>query len=182
MISKKSLIPLILLLTFSTACLGEKKKDAAPAAPAPVEAKAEKTEAVPAPAPAAAPKLATPVDAVKGFFDAVSKEQYDVAWASLTKTSQDKFVTMVAEDAKLDPAKVRDLFVQNQMSIRIGFWRSFRNSSKLDIVAPGASYKVLNEGPELAEVEMTSGDIVLKSKALKEDGQWKMGYVETFLP
>lgn len=181
--SKISLISLILLLTFNSACFGKKKQEAAPtapAAPAATEAKTEKTEA---PAPAAtAPKLATPIDSVKGFFDAISKEQYDIAWASLTRASQDKFISMVAEDEKLDPAKVRDLFVQNQMPIRIGFWRSFRNSSKLDIVAPGATYKVLNEGPELAEVEMTSGDVVLKSKAIKEGDQWKMGYVETFLP
>ena len=88
--SKISLISLILLLTFNSACFGKKKQEAAPtapAAPAAMEAKTEKTEA---PAPTAtAPKLATPIDSVKGFFDAISKEQYDIAWASLTRASQD---------------------------------------------------------------------------------------------
>lgn len=178
MFSKNSLIPLLVLLSFSTACHGEKKKEAAPTPAATTEAKPEKTEAP------AAPTLnaSTPVDGVKGFYDAVSKEQYDIAWASLSKASQDKFISMVAEDEKLDPAKVRELFSQNQTPIRIGFWRSFRNSSKLDIVAPGATYKLVNESPDQAEVEMSSGEVVLKSKAFKEDGQWKMGYVETFLP
>lgn len=178
MLLSKTLVPVLLLLTLCTACPAKKKQETPPP-PVPTEAKAP--PAAPS-EPGGALNLATPVDSVKGFFDAVSKEQYNVAWATLTKASQDKFISMVAEDEKLDPAKVREMFSQNQMPIRIGFWRSFRNSSKLDIVAPGATYKVLNEGPEMAEVEMTSGDVVLKSKTYKEGGQWKMGYVETFLP
>ncbi|HKX13489.1 MAG TPA: hypothetical protein VJP40_10075, partial [bacterium] len=95
---------------------------------------------------------------------------------------QDKFISMVAEDEKMDKDKVRDLFDRDTSSIRLGFWRSFRNSSKLDIYAPGATYKVVSESGDLAEVEMTSGSFSLKSKAFKEDGKWKLGYVETFLP
>ena len=82
----------------------------------------------------------------------------------------------------MDKDKVRGLFESDASSIRLGFWRSFRNSSKLDIYAPGATYKVVSESGDLAEVEMTSGSFSLKSKAFKEDGKWKLGYVETFLP
>lgn len=137
------------------------------------------------PAPAAKPvelKLGTPVEATQGFYDAIAAENYAAAWGSLTKKSQDKFVSMVAEDEKLDKDKVRDLFERDTSSIRLGFWRSFRNSSKLDIYAPGATYKVVSESGDQAEVEMTSGSFSLKSKAFREDGKWKMGYVETFLP
>ena len=187
MLTKKSLIALFLSFGLCTACFGKKQESKETVTAPPPATSSSVPAAKPAEAPAAAPAaaaptLATPIDAVKGFFDAVSKEQYDVAWATLTKASQDKFITMVASDEKMEPAKVRELFEQTQTSIRIGFWRSFRNSSKLDLVAPTATYKVLNEGPEQAEVEMTSGDVVLKSKAFKEGSQWKMGYVETFLP
>src|SRR5688572_15183090 len=125
----KTLVPVLLLLTLCTACPAKKKQEIPPPpAPAPTEAKAP--TAAPS-EPSGSLNLATPIDSVKGFFDAVSKEQYNIAWATLTKASQDKFISMVAEDEKLDPAKVREMFSQNQMPIRIGFWRSFRNSSKL---------------------------------------------------
>ncbi|MFO1462804.1 MAG: hypothetical protein U1F66_03440 [bacterium] len=181
MVSKKSLTALFLSLSFLTACPSLKKQEAAPpAAPAPASSAVAPAEAKPTAAPGA--KFATPIDSTKGFYDAVVAEKYDIAWSALSKASQDKFIAMVAEDEKMDPAKVRELFEQNQTSIQLGFWKSFRSSSKLEAVAPKATYKVLNEGPELAEVELTSGDVTLKSKAIKENGQWKMGYVETFLP
>jgi hypothetical protein len=127
-------------------------------------------------------KLATPIEATQGFYDAIAAENYAAAWGSLTKKSQDKFISMVSEDEKMDKDKVRDLFDRDASSIRLGFWRSFRNSSKLDIYAPGATYKVVSEAGDQAEVEMSSGSFSLKSKAFKEDGKWKLGYVETFLP
>ena len=76
--------------------------------------------------PPAAVDRSTPIAGIKTFYDAVAKEQFDVAWNSLTKKSQDKFITMVAGDEKMDLAKVRSLFEENQMPIRLGFWRSFR--------------------------------------------------------
>jgi len=189
MLTKKSLIPLVLCLGLLMSCSFLKKKESGSSAPATTTAttttttsstsSATPSEAKPA---AAASSYATPIDATKGFYDAVVAEKYDVAWGALTKASQDKFINMVADDEKMDPAKVRTLFEENQSSIQLGFWKSFRNSSKLDTVAPKATYQVLNSGPELAEVQLNSGDVVLKSKAIKENGQWRMGYVETFLP
>ncbi|HEX5034403.1 MAG TPA: hypothetical protein VFW62_07995 [bacterium] len=169
----------LLTLPLLTACPAKKEigKDAAkPQAAAPA--------ASPTPAAKEAPvlKLATPVEATQGFYDAIAGENYAAAWGSLTKKSQEKFVTMVAGDEKMDKAKVQELFDSDSASIRNGFWRSFRNSSKLDIYAPGATYKVVSESGDVAEVEMTSGSFALKSKAFKEDGKWKLGYVETFLP
>src|SRR5215470_4083263 len=177
---KNPFIVLLLALTLATACHREKKEEPTkPQSSAPAPSANEAKPAAPA---APATNLSTPTDAVKTFFDAISKEQYDVAWSSLSKASQDKFISMVAEDEKLDPAKVRDLFEQNQMPIRLGFWRSSRNSSKIDVFAPGATYKVTQQDTDRAEVELTSGQVTLKSKAINENGQWKMGYVETFLP
>jgi len=125
---------------------------------------------------------ATPIQGAKSFYDAIAKEQFDVAWSSLTKKSQDKFISMVAKDEKMDPTKVRDLFEKNQMPIRLGFWRSFRYSSKIDTYTVNANYKVLREDGLEAEVEMVAGDMILISKVFFENGQWKLGYTETFLP
>lgn len=122
------------------------------------------------------------MSAVSTFYNAIGDQNYSLAWNALTKKSQDTFVAMVAEDEKLSTDKVRDLFERNTSSIKVGFWRSFRKSSKLDFYASGASYKVIKESADQAVVEMTSGDFTLESKAFKENGVWKMGYVETFLP
>src|SRR5205809_223305 len=108
MFTKKSLIALFLTLGLCSACFGQKHEStqtvvAPPPAASSADSEAKKTEPAPAAPPAAASNLATPIDAVKGFFDAVSKEQYDVAWSTLTKASQDKFISMVASDEKMDP-------------------------------------------------------------------------------
>lgn len=168
----------LLALPLLTACPSKKDKEIGTDATKPIAAAAS-------PTPAAKPvvlKLDTPVEATQGFYDAIAGENYAAAWGSLTKKSQDKFVSMVAEDEKMDKSKVQELFDKDTSAIRQGFWRSFRNSSKLDIYAPGATYKVVSESDDQAEIEMTSGSFSLKSKAFKEDGKWKLGYVETFLP
>jgi hypothetical protein len=123
----------------------------------------------------------SPTDAVKGFFDAVNNKKYDISWAALSTHSQDKIISMVAEDEKMDLKAVRDLFEKNQMSIQLGFWDSFRESSKISQFAPQASYKLLNENGDKGMVEMSAGNVKLEVKAFKEGSDWRAGYVESFM-
>ncbi len=124
---------------------------------------------------------ATPIDAVKSFYNSISEERFDISWDSLSAASKDKFIKMVAEDEKMDPVKVKDLFDNNRMPIRMGFWKSFRDSSKIATFASKAQYKLVSESGNEAVVEMNAEDVVLESKAIKEGSVWKMGYVESFL-
>jgi len=154
----------------------------APAAP-PAEAKpaAEAPKAEAAPSAATSGNFSTPTDAVKTFYEAVNNETYDIAWSSLTQKSQAKIVDMVATDEKLDASAVKNLFDTNDAAIRKGFWSSFKNSSKVSEFAPGAVYKVTSDKGDMVVVELTNKLVTLDSKAFKENGQWKLGYIETFL-
>jgi hypothetical protein len=147
----------------------------------------KKKEEIPKPLETAAPgtevkaDFNTPLGAAKTFFDSVLAEKYDISWKSLTKTSQDKFVTMVAEEEKMDPAAVRKLFDDNEAPIQMGFWKSFRASSKVTEYVPQAVYKVVSENGDQATVELTNKLVVLDSKVFKQGGHWRMGYVESFM-
>ncbi len=163
----------LLLLVFTTACPATKEKKETPP-PSPVSTSA-------APPSSAASSYANPTDAVKSFYDAILNEKYNVAWSTLSKKSQDKFVAMVAEEEKMDPSKIREMFDQNQSAIQLGFWKSFRDSSKIATIAPTAAYKPSSENGNEAAVEMTSGSVSLQNKAYKEGNGWKFGYVETFM-
>lgn len=166
------LLPLLLTLALS-ACPGKKKEESpppsgtsAPSAAKPVEAKSD---------------FSTPVAATKTFYDAVVAEKYDLAWKSLTKVSQDKIIGLVAEEEKLDNAAVRKMFDDNEMPIQMGFWKSFRASSKVTEYVPNAVFKVTSESGDQASVELANKLVVIESKAFKEGGEWKMGYTETFM-
>jgi ribosomal protein L16 Arg81 hydroxylase len=150
------------------------------------ESKQKSTEPVEMSGEAGAPseikiKNATPEAAVKNFYDAVSEEKFDLAWNELSKNSQNKFIKMVADDEKMPEAEVRKLFEENRKSIQLGFWKSFRDSSKLAQYAPGAQYEVLSQEDGKSMVQMKSGEMVLDSQVVLEGGSWKMGYAESFL-
>ena len=161
-----------LFILLLAACPSKKKEETAkPGEAAPPAVKTGELKA----------DLNSPVAATKTFYDSVVAEKYDVAWKSLTKVSQDKIVSMVAEEEKLDPAAVHKLFDNNETPIQLGFWKSFRASSKVTEYVPQAIFKLVNESGNQATVELANKLVVIESKAFKEGGDWKMGYVETFM-
>ncbi len=137
----------------------------------------------PTPTPSAAPPVqnSTPEAAVKNFYEAIAQEKFDVAWKNLSQESQNKLIKMVAEEEKMKEDDVRKLFDENRKSIQLGFWKSFRESSKLAQYAPSAQYQVLSQEGGQSTVQMKSGEVALDAKAVQENGTWKMGYAESFL-
>ncbi len=170
---------LIIALFLVSGCPA-KKKEGAPSAPASPSAPTSPSGTV-SPDGALKTDLSTPEGATQTFYTSVNSEKFDISWKSLSKTSQDKIVAMVAEEEKMDPKEVQKLFDANAQAIQAGFWKSFKNSSKVDQYAPGAAYKVVKVDGNEAQVQLTNKLVVLDSKAFKEDGQWKMGYVESFM-
>jgi hypothetical protein len=164
---------LIFTLFLQSGCPA-KKQEVGPSAPA-------TSSTSTAPGADGKPDLSSPEGATKAFYDSVNLEKFNISWNTLSKTSQDKIVIMVAEEEKLDPKEVRQLFDTNSQAIQAGFWKSFKNSSKVDQYAPGAVYKVLKVDGSEAQIQLSNKLVVLDSKAFKEDGQWKMGYVESFM-
>jgi len=121
------------------------------------------------------------IEPVKTFYEAVNDKNYALAWSVLTKRTQDKFISMVAEDEKMALKKVRDLFENNAIPIQKGFWNSFREASKVMTLLPKAHYTVLSSKGKMAVVELSDDSQKLDSKAFKENGKWKLGYAESFL-
>ena len=170
------------------ACPGKKTETppAAPAAPS-----ASSTTAPAAPAAPSAPTavtatsftadFSTPDGATRTFYQSVLGDKFDVSWKVLSKASQDKIVSMVAEEEKMNADEVRKLFDSNDAKIQAGFWQSFKNSSKVDQYVPAATYKLVKTEGDTAQVQLVNKLVVLDSKAYKENGEWKMGYVESFM-
>lgn len=131
------------------------------------------------PATAADPVGGGPAGAVKGFFGAVAAQEYPKAWALLSSTSKNTICEMIAKDEKMQAADVRTLFETNDPSIRKGFWESFRQSSKSDVLA-ASSFTTGAVNGERADVTMQGNSAVFLT--FREKGQWKFGLMETFPP
>lgn len=168
----RRLAPVLICLLALTACPG--KKESAPASGSSPASSAATT-------PKALTGYSSPSDAVKGFFQAVNDKNYGVAWNSLTAKSQSEIIAMVAKDEKMEPKEVKEMFEQNQMPIQLGFWNSFRESSKTPQFTPQAAYKALSQNGDQASVELSSTNMKLEVKAFKEGDSWKTGYIETFM-
>ncbi len=124
---------------------------------------------------------ATPDAAVKGFMDAVAGEKYDVAWVSLSKHTQNRFSEEVAKDEKMDVTKVKDMFGSNAAPLQNGFWKAFREASKIPEFVKDAKYQVQNTTEQEALVNFTTGTgAVIPCKVYKEGSNWLFGYAETF--
>lgn len=126
--------------------------------------------------------FSTPMAANRTFFEAVANGNFAVAWEGLSRKSQRKFIQLVAKSEKIPISQARDLFQNNRPPIKMGFWKSFRTSSKLAMFVPQAKYQLIWEKGNRAEVRASSrGDRSLLGKLYKEKGKWRMGYMESFV-
>ncbi|MFO1519550.1 MAG: hypothetical protein U1F57_07830 [bacterium] len=126
-------------------------------------------------------KFSKPADAVKTFFTALNDKDFDLAWESLSVTSQKQLIETFAKKRRMSFVKARELFDKNKEAVREQFWGPFRDNSKILPLISGAVYTVTDEKPKEAMVEMKSGGITNHLKAVKEGEQWRMGYVESNL-
>lgn len=136
------------------------------------------------PSPVAAPPQgdwSSPVAAVTTFYKAVAEEKFDVAWWSLSQASQEKFIEGLVDEAKISPFDARRYFEQNDPALRRGFWKSFRESSKIPTMMSEAKFQLLSAAENRAQVQVISGSTTLENVAVKEGSQWRMGFVETFM-
>lgn len=131
------------------------------------------------PSVAAEPAGGSPAGAVKGFFGAVAAKDYLKAWGLLSDTSKTTICEMIAKDENMKASDVRTLFDTNDPRIQNGFWDSFRQSSKSDVLA-GSTYTSGAVNGTKASVTMEGNTTVFHT--FKENGRWKFGLMETFPP
>ncbi|MGE5624287.1 MAG: hypothetical protein ACM3ZT_01940 [Bacillota bacterium] len=123
------------------------------------------------------------VDALRGFFNAVSSKNYAAAWSAFTRHTQDLVVQNVADSEKMSVQDVRKLFDTNDESIQAGFWESFRQSSQSPVIAGlpmSAAGKQLDADGSVS-ISFTNGNQVTVLM-YQEGGGWKVGWMETFFP
>ena len=118
---------------------------------------------------------------VEGFFKAVSDQKFDVAWKSLSKHTQDRFIEEVAKEESIDKEKIRAMFDKNELPIQNGFWKAFRDTSKTEEMVKGASFSVQSSSGNEGLINFnTSNGAVIPCKVFKEGDSWRFGYAETF--
>lgn len=131
------------------------------------------------PAVAADPVGGSPAGAVKGFFGAVAAREYSKAWGLLSNASKTQICDMIAKDENMKAADVRAMFDGSDPRIEKGFWDSFRESSKADVLA-SSLYTAGAVRGNRADVKMDGNETVFH--VFKENGKWKFGLMETFPP
>ncbi len=124
-------------------------------------------------------KEAQPENAVADFFAAVAEDKFDEGWKLLSHYSQKEIIRMVAEEAESSPQIIEELFEENHPSIQEGFWRSFKNTSKISQVSSQAQFKTLKKVSGLATVQVSVGNNLVDFEVYQESGLWKMGLIET---
>lgn len=122
----------------------------------------------------AAPNLVT-----QQWVRAVVGKDYATAWALLSAHSQDAIVTSIASDEKMDANDVRALFEKNDPRIVSGFWTSFRHAAKALRQLTDVPATVSSNDGTLAIVQFNG--YPKQWKCFRENGAWKVGYMETFL-
>lgn len=116
---------------------------------------------------------------VERFFLSVSRQEYDVSWQTLSTYSQNKIVTMVAQEADLAPEMIRELFDTNHRSVQIGFWTSFRDTSLISQMSPQAVIRETGRDLGRATVTVWIGSDQLRFDLYEEDGMWRLGLIES---
>jgi hypothetical protein len=138
--------------------------------------------AVASPWHAAVAQDAGTVLVLRGFFAAVAARDYATAWAAFSAKTQNWVAQGIAESAQMTVGEVRKLLDSNDERVQRGFWESFRESSKPEVLtqlgmtpatAPGADGAVRVTGANVKEM------VILM---YKEAGGWKVGWMETFFP
>lgn len=116
---------------------------------------------------------------VEKFFLSVSSQDFDVSWQTLSTYSQNKIVSMVAQEADLSPEMIRELFDTNHRSVQIGFWTSFRDTSLISQMTPEAVIRQTSRDLGRATVTVWIGPDQLRFDLYEEDGMWRLGLIES---
>lgn len=127
-------------------------------------------------------KFSSPQDAIKTFFTALKDKDFDLAWESLSKPSQDRFVRMLAASRRISLAQARELFDKDKDAVKLGFWNHLRDRSKIVPLVQDAVYVLTDQKNGQAMVELKSAGNTYHLKAVLEGYNWRMGYMESGLP
>jgi len=126
-------------------------------------------------------KFMKPTDAVKTFFTALKDKDFDLAWESLSSTSQNQFIQSFASHKGVSIAQSKEYFEKNKEMVRDEFWIPLRDRSKIVPLVQDAIYVETDARGNQAMVEMKSGGVTNHIRAVKEGGWWKTGYLESAL-
>ncbi len=120
-----------------------------------------------------------PEKAFKDFIDAVSNQDRRKAWNSLTDTSRDKIVKMLAEKLKTNESKIRNYMNQPNSLVSTSFWDAFKKSSGFSNMKNGQLGKTRISGGIWGHIPVTIGSKTIDVKMFRDDGVWKYGLIET---
>ncbi|CAN0275929.1 unnamed protein product [Phaeothamnion confervicola] len=123
----------------------------------------------------------SPDAAAKGFFSAVATKSYANAWHLMSAQSQNWLIGIIAKQAQVEPAQIKVLFDVNDPKLQDGFWEEFRKSSKSEDLVKLGTFETVEATETDAKVNMTINGST-KTLLMKNEGGWKLGYQETFLP
>lgn len=142
-------------------------------------------------------KNATPDQALSGFFRFLMDNQFDQAWATFSKKSQETFLDWTLKDlterhpdavayAELTSKEIRLLFEMNDFNVTKHFWKKFYYSCNVfEIFRFGQFLPATAAGSEATvKIALTFPDgraAEIPFKVVNEGG-WKAAYVESGFP
>lgn len=125
-----------------------------------------------------------PVDIPRRFFHLLGDEKYPQVWELMTKESQTRIASVllrglhtVGYQFSLD--LMQRFLKHNQSPWAEAYWLEFRKSLKT-VEWLKLTYSTLATSKDRAVIETQPYKILLT--VLKEDGQWRFGYMESFAP
>lgn len=123
-----------------------------------------------------------PDNALKAFWQSVADKDYPTSWRLLSQRSQQEIAGTIANAEKRPIGEIVDLFERNDRSIVGGFWTSFRESSKAEIIASQAKYRAQPaQGDRCGVITIINNHESRPVLMFREGGQWRVGFAETFL-
>lgn len=120
----------------------------------------------------------TPDQVPLRFFQSLQQEDYQSTWELLTRHSQAKFIDNLVRSWKGQQANVLEHTFAKALFPAQLYWREFKKSLDLKTWLD-QRYQQLGQGETEVIVKATPSEVHLL--VYKENQQWKLGYIETFL-
>ena len=120
----------------------------------------------------------TPDQVPLRFFQSLQQEDYQSTWQLLTQRSQAKFIDNLVRSWKGQQADVLEQTFARALFPAQLYWREFKKNLDLKTWLD-QRYQQLGQGTAEVIVKATPSEVQLL--VYKENQQWKLGYIETFL-
>ncbi len=123
------------------------------------------------------------VEAAETYFKAMKQKEYPLIWKSLTAKSQATIVTDVSKRAgrTYSNEQVRNDFSAGGLISR-SYWEEYLFYFDPDTVLQESTWEMGSSGKEQSDILLRhkKSEQPARLKMFKEEGQWKVGLIETF--